>query len=164
MKKSVAISLFIFFVVVTAVLVAGLVFYQNNYINNPNQTANNINPINTNTGTSSITLDIAEVSKHNNINDCYMLIDNKVYNITSYFGSHPGGDRTMVPYCGKDSTQGYDTKGNRGNSHSSYAASLLTSYYIGDLNQTISQSTLQQNVQKTNSIVPASGGGDYEDD
>jgi len=157
MKKSVGISLFIFFVVITAVLVAGLVFYQNNNINNKNTTSQN-------TSSEGITLNITEISKHNNINDCYILINNKVYDITSYFGSHPGGDRSMVPYCGKDSTQGYDTKGNRNRSHSSYAVNLLTNYYIGDFNQIISQSTLQQNIQKTNSVVPISNGRNYKDD
>ena len=37
-------------------------------------------------------LSIADVAKHNTAQDCYMEINGKVYDITSYFGSHPGGD------------------------------------------------------------------------
>ncbi|MFA6273539.1 MAG: cytochrome b5-like heme/steroid binding domain-containing protein [Candidatus Paceibacterota bacterium] len=127
MKKTVAVSLFIFFVVVTSVLVAGLVFYQNNYNNKTENFTNNIND------SIKVTLDMSEIKKHNNINDCYMVMNNKVYDLTSYFGSHPGGDRAMVLYCGENATQAYATKGGEGSRHSSYAKNLLAQYLIGNL-------------------------------
>jgi cytochrome b involved in lipid metabolism len=166
MKKLSSVSLFIFFVVVTAILVAGLVFYQNN-----NQTTNNSNLVQSviskngtvmpqkttqNKGSTavkttstpakkSLVLNMTEISKHNSSTDCWMLISGKVYDITSFFGSHPGGNSTMTPSCGKDATDAYDTKdpyatstsGGRG--HSSRAQSMLNNYFIGNLNQTISQ-------------------------
>jgi cytochrome b involved in lipid metabolism len=98
-----------------------------------------------------------------------MLISGKVYNVTSFFGSHPGGNATMAATCGTDATDAYKTKDpnakiNYGvTSHSSNARSLLTQYYIGDLNQTIGSSKIAE----TNAVVaPATRGGDdeYEDD
>jgi cytochrome b involved in lipid metabolism len=150
MKKTVGISLFIFFAIVVAILVAGLVFYQKN-INNTNTVVpvNNVisrtnsskpNSISTNTKpavstSSGIILNMTEVAKHNKKSDCYIVISNKVYNITSYFGSHPGGNSTMTATCGTDATQAYNTKGGNGSPHSTRAVSLLANYYLGNLIQ-----------------------------
>lgn len=92
---------------------------------------------------SRITLNMAEIAKHNSQNDCWMLISGKVYNITSYFGKHPGGNATMDATCGKDATAAYMTKDPNatesgfGSAHSSRAKSLLDNYYLGDFGQTI---------------------------
>ena len=155
MKKLSTISLFIFGVVVTAILVAGLVFYQNQKDNNlpiNNTTQIGLNSkqqlssntkSNSNTNSTSTTntkvLDMKELAKHNTENDCWLLISGKVYNITSYFGKHPGGNGNMLATCGTDATDAYMTKdpnattsGSRP-AHSGRAQSLLQNYYIGDL-------------------------------
>ena len=159
---------------VTAILVAGLVFYQdkknttsglnpsnqsvvsttNNKTtttkNNPNteipttSTPTSTTTSSTNTSSSSnITLSMAEIAKHNSKNDCWLLISGKVYNITDYFGSHPGGNSTMTLTCGKDATAAYATQNPNAtgdssrSAHSEKARSLLNNYYVGDFNQTI---------------------------
>ena len=161
MKKITGASLFIFFCIVTAVLIAGLVFYQDN-----NQVVKTLTLPMVEKASSTIPkeatssvkvvkdkpitivnppvvvtpsvklLDMVEVAKHNTNMDCYMVINNKVYDLSGYASSHPGGTRNVVNYCGKESTTAYDTKG-RGSPHSSYADGLLDKYYIGDLNQII---------------------------
>lgn len=149
MKKLTTISLFIFWVAVTAILIAGLVFYQNkknNQISN-NQSgsivANTMSDL-TSSG-KSVILNMAEIEKHNKQLDCWMLINGKVYDITSYFGSHPGGNANMLATCGKDATDAYKTQDPYATSsgirtaHSIRARNLLDNYYIGDFNQTISQ-------------------------
>jgi len=176
MNKLANISLFIFGVVVTAILVAGLVFYQNK---KDNQTDNSTAPVDivqstidqanlnskgtvsqngtvktstttttnntTVTKVTSITLSVEEIAKHNKQTDCWILINGKVYNITSYFGSHPGGSGTMALTCGKDATAAYYTQdpyattSSSRSAHSSKAKSLLDNYYLGDLGQTISK-------------------------
>ncbi|NVN97063.1 cytochrome b5 domain-containing protein, partial [Candidatus Nomurabacteria bacterium] len=112
-------------------------------------------------------LNATEIAKHNNSSDCFLLISGKVYNITSFFGSHPGGNATMAATCGTDATAAYYTKdpyatstsGGRG--HSSNAQSMLASYYVGDLNQAIGV----QAVTQTNSVVaPTRRGNDEWDD
>jgi len=171
MKKLSTISLFIFGVVVTAILTAGLVFYQDNKTSNSgnknliqsaiSKNGTSINTTSTvpvftqnisnNISTSPVSivkknlvLNMAEIKKHNNQNDCWMLISGKVYDITSYFGHHPGGNEAMAATCGTDATDAYMTKdpnatsaGSR-SAHSSRAQNLLNNYYLGDLNQTIS--------------------------
>lgn len=144
MKKISTISLFIFGVVVTAILVAGLVFYQNGKngaINKPVNVA--ADTISKNSTTGKLTLNMEEIAKHNNKNDCWMLISGNVYNITSFFGSHPGGNRVMEKTCGTDATDAYLTKDPNANTttggqdHSARAREMLKDYYLGALNQTI---------------------------
>jgi cytochrome b involved in lipid metabolism len=163
MKKLTTISLFIFWAAVAAILTAGLVFYQNNKPAAGSPTSSSQTPDLTSGAT--ITLNMQEIAKHNSAADCWLLISNKVYNVTGYLGSHPGGAGAIIPACGHDATQDFATK-DIGRPHSSFAASLLTNYYIGDLNQTLAPQQVQQNVQGTNSLTPPPGGGgrEYEDD
>ena len=147
MKKLSTVSLFIFGVVLISILTAGLVFYQNkqnsqsSVVSSANLIKNTITKINPSGG--SLILSIEELSKHNNQNDCWLLINGKIYDITSFFGSHPGGNSTMAPTCGTDATNAYMTKdpyatdSTSGRGHSSRAKNMLNDYYIGDLNQTI---------------------------
>lgn len=48
---------------------------------------------------------ITEVSKHNNVKDCWLIINNKIYSIPDYWiEMHPGGASAITPLCGKDAT------------------------------------------------------------
>ncbi len=154
MKKLTGVSLFIYFCVVTAILIVGLLFYQikNNNSNGttgPNTRAQNKTADLANLLSSGAALlDNVEVSKHNAISDCWIIVNSKIYDISGYASAHPGGVRNIASSCGKESTQAYDTKGGRGSPHSASANQMLAQYYIGDLNQKINQSTLTQNIQK----------------
>lgn len=172
MKKLSTVSLFIFGVVLASILTAGLVFYQNNKnqvgggVTTSNLVAGTLDKANPSTGT--LVLDMQEIAKHNKSTDCFLLISGKVYNITSFFGSHPGGNSVMAQTCGTDATMAYATQdpnatnGKNRSAHSSSATSMLADYYIGDLNQSIGQ----QKITETNSIIaPAnSSKGDDDDD
>jgi len=137
-KKLVTISIFIFWAVAVAVLTAGLVYYQDNKAQNCQSASLPSSP-----SGQQITLTIDEISKHNTGSDCWLLINNKVYNVTSFLFQHPGGAGTITPHCGKEATNAFNTKDvSARNPHSSFAASLLTNYYIGDLNQKISGQTV----------------------
>ena len=132
----------------------------------PNFSLSNQSSLNSSGGiSSSIVLNNAEVSKHNTPNDCWMIINNKVYALTSLTYSHSGGSSTIIPYCGKDGSVAFNTKDGQG-SHSSTASSILSSLYVGDLNQQIGVSELQNKTSNiTNTTIPRSGEDDeYEDD
>ena len=155
MKKLITISLFIFWAIVVAILTAGLIFYQNskNIISNNSKNIFTMNSSNnslatgstndqnatsaTNQSSQSLSLSLSEIAKHSTPSDCWLLISNKVYNVSSFIAAHPGGSGTIIPNCGKDSTQAYSTKGGDG-SHSANANTMLRDYYIGDLNQAVS--------------------------
>jgi cytochrome b involved in lipid metabolism len=161
MKKLTTISLFIFWAITTAVLIAGLVFYQNRTnLSGQNSIAQPDNIVASLPGAKksiSLTLSLAEIYKHNKINDCWLIINGKVYSMASYLSAHPGGAGTIIPLCGQDATTAFATKGGQG-AHSSYAYSLLINYYIGDLNQNVSNTLLQQNINNTNTVVPPVNG------
>lgn len=155
-KNLVTISLTIFMVAVVVILGAG-VFANQNKINT--QTNNNVlsnqsgsdedsNPNDEEgedgqvasraSATSSVSsasvgsaLTINTVSKHNSANDCWLIIDNKVYNVTNYINLHPAGPETIIPYCGGDATVAFDTKNGKG-PHSQNAQNMLNNYYIGN--------------------------------
>lgn len=170
MKRLATISLFVFWAVVTALLTSGLVFYQNSKSDSGSVAGSKVDVLTqakikdlTASG-KSLVLSMSELAKHNKSSDCWMLISGNVYDITSFFGSHPGGNATMAATCGTDATDAYMTKDPNatstagGSSHSSNAKSMLASYYLGDLNQTIGTSA----VTKTNAVVAPKGGGDDE--
>jgi cytochrome b involved in lipid metabolism len=86
------------------------------------------------TQTGSTTISAQEVATHNSRSDCWIIVSNKVYNVSSYIGSHPGGASTITPYCGKDATQAFETKDlSRSQDHSSRAYNHLDTIYVGDL-------------------------------
>ena len=70
---------------------------------------------------------IAEVAKHNNSNDCWVIIDSKIYNVTGFIPNHPGGPDKIIWNCGKDATSIFDLK------HSSDKKQYLTPFYLADL-------------------------------
>jgi len=70
-----------------------------------------------------------EVAKHNTKEDCWMIVKGKVYDVTPYFEFHPGGQRALMNYAGKDATENVQF-------HSSKMMSLLEKFfYVGKLHK-----------------------------
>merc|ERR1712159_809215 len=44
------------------------------------------------------------VLTHNNISDCWIIIDNKVFDITKFLKNHPGGSKILLDVAGRDVT------------------------------------------------------------
>ena len=82
-----------------------------------------------------VTLTLAEVAKHNTPDDCWMAINGDVLDLSGFY-NHPGGS-TYVPYCGTDATAAYNDKGGRGRPHSNYATSMFSQYLVGTLGSPI---------------------------
>ncbi len=75
----------------------------------------------------------AEIAEHNTETDCWLLIDEKVYDATDYIASHPGGT-AILQGCGTDATTIFETRPmGSGTPHSNNAEDLLKDYYIGSL-------------------------------
>lgn len=73
----------------------------------------------------------SEVAKHSQQSDCWMIIEGHIYNISSYFGSHPGGDAVLEKYCGQDASVAFNTKEkNPSSPHSAEARALLQQYLV----------------------------------
>ncbi len=73
---------------------------------------------------------LAEIEKHGSAESCWMIIEGKVYDITRYVDRHPSRPEVLLKYCGKEATQGFNTK-DRGRPHSARARRLLEEFYIG---------------------------------
>jgi cytochrome b involved in lipid metabolism len=81
-------------------------------------------------------LTLAVVAEHNTASDCWLVVNNNIYNITDYIPAHPTGPEKIIAYCGKDATTAFDTKdANPGRPHSDAARQILEKYYIGSLSR-----------------------------
>jgi len=49
-----------------------------------------------------------EVEKHNNKDDCWVIIHGKAYDVTEFLPEHPGGPKIILKYAGKDATETYE--------------------------------------------------------
>lgn len=167
MKKIVTFS-FVALIIVGAVIATANFIVQKEKRGLANTEKNSVS-LDSKLASANITLTLAEIAKHNSKESCWLLISNKVYDVTLFFGKHPGGDAALLPNCGKESTEAFATKGKSdGKSHSSEAKALLNNFYIGDLNQTIIVSPVKPSTPTINpsSIPPSSGddSGEFEDD
>lgn len=70
-----------------------------------------------------------QVGIHNVAADCWTIVNNKVYNVTSYLTLHPGGQTAINSLCGIDGSSLFNGK------HTSNvnANNALVNYYVGDL-------------------------------
>lgn len=53
------------------------------------------------------TFTATEVAKHNNANDCWIIIENRVYDVTKFLKEHPGGSKVVLKLAGKDATRDF---------------------------------------------------------
>ena len=54
---------------------------------------------------STVPLTWDEISQHNTKNDCWVVVDGVVYDMTDFLDDHPGGKRLPVKHSGKDVTE-----------------------------------------------------------
>lgn len=67
----------------------------------------------------------SEVAEHSSADDCWLILEGKVYEVTEFIPSHPGG-KAILKGCGKDATQMFA-------GHPESAKAMKEKYYIGDL-------------------------------
>lgn len=51
----------------------------------------------------------SEVMRHNTPQDCWVIIHNKVYDMTNFLAAHPGGQGIIMKYAGKDATAAFSS-------------------------------------------------------
>lgn len=75
---------------------------------------------------------LSDVARHSSDTDCWMAIDGLIYDLTAYLPEHPSRPSIIVPWCGREASEAYQTK-TKGRSHSQEANQLLIKYRIGVL-------------------------------
>lgn len=78
-------------------------------------------------------LTMAEVARHDSEDDCWMVIEDQVYDVTAWIPAHPGGDR-ILRGCGKDATWFFQNR-ETGDGHSDAAYAALEPFAIGALGE-----------------------------
>ncbi|CAG9566691.1 unnamed protein product [Danaus chrysippus] len=73
-------------------------------------------------------LTLAEISHHDTRDDCWVVIYDRVYDISTFLYEHPGGDEIMLEYAGRDASTAF-----RGSGHSKMALKALDRFLIGEL-------------------------------
>lgn len=71
---------------------------------------------------------LEEIREHNMSNDTWLIIHEKVYDITSFLEEHPGGEEVLLEQAGADATESFEDVG-----HSTDAREMLEQYFIGEL-------------------------------
>ena len=69
----------------------------------------------------------AEVALHNTFDDCWIIIRNKVYDLSEWKDHHPGGPFVARMYAGKDATAEF------GDYHTRLAQKHMAHFCVGDL-------------------------------
>ena len=67
-----------------------------------------------------------EISRHNNTDDCWVVVDGHIYDVTPWVRAHPGGD-TLTSLAGEDISALFHS------SHLGPAANALDAYHIGEV-------------------------------
>lgn len=133
MKKLTLSTIIIFIFITSIIFTANLItkpttkFVQNSNIQSGKTITTTSNFNNTKTKTTYIKFTLSQVKQHSTRNDCYLIVKNNVYNVSSYINLHPGGRMNITSRCGTKVT------GIFAQIHSNRAWDLLAKYKIGTL-------------------------------
>ncbi|KAI0353498.1 cytochrome b5 [Pilatotrama ljubarskyi] len=73
----------------------------------------------------------AELKAHSTKESLYILLHEKVYDVTKFIDEHPGGDEVILAEAGRDATEAFEDVG-----HSDEARALLPDMLVGDFEKT----------------------------
>ncbi|XP_071381225.1 cytochrome b5 type B [Centroberyx affinis] len=71
---------------------------------------------------------LEEIRAHNVSKDTWLIIHDKVYDITGFLEEHPGGEEVLLEQAGADATESFEDVG-----HSTDAREMLEQYFVGEL-------------------------------
>jgi len=73
----------------------------------------------------------SEISKHNKPKDAWLVLEDKVYDISNWMFKHPGGKDVIASYAGQDATDPF----NAFHPELQLSKKYLPAFYIGDLDK-----------------------------
>ncbi|MFA6467004.1 MAG: fibronectin type III domain-containing protein [Patescibacteria group bacterium] len=72
---------------------------------------------------------LQQVQAHNTSTNCWVIVNNKVYNLTNYITQHPGGAAAITSLCGTNGTAAFSGQ----HSGNATANAQLNNYFLGNL-------------------------------
>uniref|UniRef100_A0A8C1H0L8 Cytochrome b5 n=1 Tax=Cyprinus carpio carpio TaxID=630221 RepID=A0A8C1H0L8_CYPCA len=98
---------------------------------------------------------LSEVEERNSFKSTWIIIHNKVYDVTKFLEEHPGGEEVLLEQAGGDATESFEDVG-----HSSDAREMASSFVIGELHPVSITESLVTTVEETTSwwsnwLIPA---------
>ncbi|RMJ28549.1 Cytochrome b5 [Aspergillus sp. HF37] len=73
-------------------------------------------------------LTFQEVAAHNTKKDLYLVIHDKVYDVSKFVDEHPGGEEVLLDVGGQDASEAFEDVG-----HSDEARETLSEMLVGDV-------------------------------
>uniref|UniRef100_A0A7S0ISH2 Cytochrome b5 heme-binding domain-containing protein n=1 Tax=Calcidiscus leptoporus TaxID=127549 RepID=A0A7S0ISH2_9EUKA len=73
-------------------------------------------------------ISLADVAKHSEKEDVWMVLHDRVYNVTAYLDEHPGGEEVLMDRAGANATMDFEDVG-----HSKDARKQLEKFEVGEL-------------------------------
>ncbi|KAF3080613.1 hypothetical protein TWF569_004923 [Orbilia oligospora] len=98
----------------------------------------------------------ADVAAHDTKESMYVVIDDKVYDVSPFVDEHPGGEEVMLDVAGQDGTEAFEDVG-----HSDEAREILSKYLIGNLKRSENDPKPIKISQAATSSSGESSGGLY---
>jgi cytochrome b involved in lipid metabolism len=74
---------------------------------------------------------MTQVRANSTAQSCWTVVDDYVYNLTSWINSHPGGSGAILFLCGTDGTNAFKAQ----HANQGQPAMRLDSYKLGPLNK-----------------------------
>uniref|UniRef100_A0A803SXV2 Cytochrome b5 n=1 Tax=Anolis carolinensis TaxID=28377 RepID=A0A803SXV2_ANOCA len=71
---------------------------------------------------------LEEIQKHNHSQSTWIILHNRIYDLTKFLEEHPGGEEVLREQAGGDATESFEDVG-----HSTDARTLSDSFIIGEL-------------------------------
>jgi cytochrome b involved in lipid metabolism len=93
-------------------------------------------------------VNVSEVAEHCKEDDCWIIINGKVYNVSAFLSEHPGGPEIILDQAGKDATEDFEDTG-----HSPAARETLKKYYVGEAEGATPVRTMK--AETSSSIIPS---------
>ncbi|XP_038078492.1 cytochrome b5-like isoform X1 [Patiria miniata] len=97
------------------------------------------------------TYTLEDVKQHKTSQSIWIVIHNKVYDVTKFLDDHPGGEEVLLEQGGSNATESFEDVG-----HSSDARELMQDYLIGDLAEADWETSVKTN---TGPNAPDAGSG-----
>lgn len=101
--------------------------------------------------TMAATISASEVGKHNTPDDLWIVVDNTIYDLTTFLPNHPGGQDILLKYAGRDATAAY----NAVHSPALIKSTLPLSKHMGTLDTSTVPDSWTKPTLPTPSLQPA---------